>query len=119
MAGKRQRLPDERPSAARRGYGGKWRQAAKTFLAMPENARCACGCGRPANMVDHRIAHKGDMKLFWDRKNWQPMNVLCNSRKAVLTEGAFGNARSSRPYGSPGCHADGTPRDANHYWNKG
>ena len=24
-------------------------------------------------MVDHIIPHRGDMKLFWDRKNWQPM----------------------------------------------
>jgi 5-methylcytosine-specific restriction endonuclease McrA len=113
------RQRDDRPSAARRGYSQKWREAAKTFLARAENFGCACGCGRHADMVDHKIAHKGDMKLFWDRSNWQPMNKVCNSRKAVLTEGAFGNRRSSRPYGSPGCHADGTPRDPHHHWNKG
>jgi len=107
-----------RPSAARRGYGQKWRESAKAFIARPENFWCVCGCGRPADMVDHKIAHKGDMKLFWDRSNWQPMARGCNSRKGVLTEGAFGNARSSRSYGSPGCHDDGTPRDPRHYWNK-
>jgi 5-methylcytosine-specific restriction enzyme A len=110
---------DRRPSAARRGYGQKWREAAKAFLVKPENFWCVCGCGRHADMVDHKTAHKGDMKLFWDRSNWQPMNKACNSRKAVLREGAFGNRRSSRPYGSPGCHADGTPRDPDHHWNKG
>lgn len=44
-------------------------------------------------MVDHRIAHKGDMRLFWDRSNWRPMNRRCNSRKAAATEGGFGNPR--------------------------
>lgn len=41
-------------------------------------------------MVDHIAAPKGDMKLFWDRKNWQPYNGLCNRRKAVKSEGGFG-----------------------------
>ena len=41
-------------------------------------------------MVDHKVAHKGDMKLFWDRANWQPMCRSCNSRKAVQQEGALG-----------------------------
>lgn len=42
-------------------------------------------------MVDHRKAHKGDMRLFWDRSNWQPMARGCNSRKAVREEGGFGH----------------------------
>jgi 5-methylcytosine-specific restriction endonuclease McrA len=41
-------------------------------------------------MVDHKVAHKGDKKLFWDRANWQPMRLGCNSRKAVQQEGALG-----------------------------
>lgn len=80
-----------RPSARKRGYDSKWSRESKAFLALPGNQLCACGCGQVADMVDHRIAHKGDMRLFWDRTNWQPMNRRCNSRKAVLTEGAFGN----------------------------
>lgn len=43
-------------------------------------------------MVDHKIAAKGDKRLFWDRSNWQPYNRRCNSRKAVREEGAFGNS---------------------------
>lgn len=83
-----------RPSDRARGYDGKWSKESKAFLARPENRLCACGCGQVADMVDHRIAHKGDMRLFWDRSNWQPMNRRCNSRKAVREEGAFGNPRS-------------------------
>lgn len=84
-----------RGSAASRGYGGSWRKASAAFLALPGNGRCACGCGRVANMVDHRIAPKGDRALFWNRSNWQPFNVACNTRKAIATEGGFG--RPIRP----------------------
>jgi 5-methylcytosine-specific restriction enzyme A len=80
-----------RPGARQRGYSASWEEASKAFLARPENRRCACGCGRIADMVDHRIAHKGDRRLFWDRANWQPMNRRCNSRKAARREGGFGN----------------------------
>lgn len=84
-----------RPSAAARGYTGSWAKASKAFLALPGNQHCSCGCGRPANVVDHHVAHKGDQRLFWDRSNWRPMNVACNSRKAARSEGAFGNPRNN------------------------
>lgn len=79
-----------RPNAAQRGYTSDWRNARAEFLALPENKYCACGCGRVADMVDHKKAHKGNTALFWDRSNWQPMAGVCNSRKAVREEGAFG-----------------------------
>jgi 5-methylcytosine-specific restriction enzyme A len=87
-----------RPGARQRGYDGKWERETAEYLARPENRRCACGCGRIADMVDHRIAHKGDRRLFWDRANWQPMNRRCNSRKAARREGGFGNpTHEARP----------------------
>lgn len=85
-----------RPGARERGYDTKWERESKAFLALPGNERCACGCGRVANCVDHRVAHKGDRRLFWDRANWRPMHRRCNSRKAVREEGGFG-----RPPGPP------------------
>ena len=63
---------------------------------MPGNERCACGCGRVANCVDHDRAHKGDMRLFWDRSNWVARNIACNSRKAARFEGGFGNPRRAQ-----------------------
>ena len=80
-----------RLSAARRGYGSKWERESKAFLSLPENRKCACGCGRDAEVVDHKKAHKGDQRLFWSRSNWQAMARVCNSRKAAATEGGFGN----------------------------
>ncbi|WP_428665048.1 HNH endonuclease [Reyranella sp.] len=90
----------QRPSARKRGYDARWERESKEFLAQPGNEFCACGCGRRADMVDHRVAHKGDPRLFWDRANWQPMARQCNSAKAAREEGAFGNRpriRGGRP----------------------
>jgi 5-methylcytosine-specific restriction protein A len=27
----------------------------------------------PGNIVDHKVPHRGDQKLFWDESNWQAM----------------------------------------------
>lgn len=80
-----------RPNARQRGYTYEWQKAAKAFLSQPGNDRCV-ECNAPASVVDHRIAHKGDQRLFWDRSNWQPMCKRCNTRKANRTEGGYGNA---------------------------
>lgn len=80
-----------RPSARKRGYDRKWQLASKEWLAQPRNRLCVCGCGQVADVVDHRIPHKGDMGLFWDRTNWQPMNRRCHSRKTAQQDGGFGN----------------------------
>lgn len=79
-----------RPGARQRGYSKEWEIASRAYLAEPGNQLCACGCGRRANVVDHIVAHKGDMFLFWDRNNWQPMAKACNTRKAIKSEGGFG-----------------------------
>lgn len=79
-----------RGSASQRGYGAEWRKASAAFLKALGAPPCACGCGRQADMVDHIRAPKGDMRLFWDRANWQPYNGLCNRRKNIRDEGGFG-----------------------------
>ena len=79
-----------RPSSSARGYTGKWSRESKAWLAQPGRELCACGCGRKANMVDHKVPPKGDAVLFWRRSNWQPMHSSCNSRKNIREEGGFG-----------------------------
>lgn len=60
-------------------YSRKWRAAARVFLAT--NPMCACGCGRAAEVVDHVIPHRGDLKLFWRRSNWQGLAKRCHDQK--------------------------------------
>lgn len=79
-----------RPSARERGYTTKWQGARAEYLA----AHSLCSCGRPATVVDHITPHKGDQKLFWDRKNWQPQCHPCHSRKTAKYDGGFGRAVS-------------------------
>lgn len=86
-AERKRRHDAKRPNASARGYDSKWRRESKAFLALPENRYCACGCGRPADTVDHKVPHKGDMRLFWDRSNWQPLaSSPCHDRKKQAAE---------------------------------
>ncbi|TYB85523.1 HNH endonuclease signature motif containing protein [Oceaniovalibus sp. ACAM 378] len=74
-----------RPTASQRGYGSAWRKARDLFLKI--NDRCAWpGCRALATLVDHIVAHKGDMRLFWDRSNWQPLCTSCHNRRKQKQE---------------------------------
>lgn len=76
-----------RPTARERGYDTKWDKARAGYLsAHPDCHRCP----NPATVVDHKIPHDGNMKLFWDHNNWQPLCAPCHNswkqsqeRKAV------------------------------------
>jgi 5-methylcytosine-specific restriction enzyme A len=83
---------ERRKTSAQRGYNAAWQRASKAFLRVHPL------CADPykvhgeravaAECTDHIKAHKGDMTLFWDPNNWQPLCLACNSRKAVEEEGA-------------------------------
>ncbi|WP_236555108.1 hypothetical protein [Novosphingobium sp. 9U] len=61
----------DKRSSSERGYGRKWKKARVAFLdANPLCIGCeAKGRAVPATVVNHRTPHRGDLKLFWDRKN--------------------------------------------------
>lgn len=81
-----------RESAAKRGYGRKWRTESKLYLAENPWCKCCLVAGRrePATEVDHIVPHKGNQKLFWDRKNWQGLCHSCHSEKTSREDGGFG-----------------------------
>lgn len=84
---------EQRETAARRGYGSRWQKARRTFLAKhPLCVQCE-GEGRitAANVVDHRIPHKGDQRLFWDTSNWQSLCKPHHDSKTAREDGGFGN----------------------------
>lgn len=86
------RYDQERGTAAQRGYNARWRRARKRFLAAnPLCVECKKeGRLTPATVVDHIIPHKGDMKLFWDERNWQALCKRCHDRKTAKEDGGFG-----------------------------
>jgi 5-methylcytosine-specific restriction endonuclease McrA len=103
---------DQRESSAKRGYGSRWQKARVTWLR--EHPLCADHLKRgqyvPAEVVDHITPHRGDMKLFWDRKNWQSLCKRCHDA-AKQAEESGGVIR--------GCDVSGLPIDPNHHWRVG
>lgn len=73
---RRARFDRTRPSARQRGYDSRWEQARLDFLKRFPACRF---CGEPATVVDHIKPHRGDMRLFWRRSNWQSLCTHCHS----------------------------------------
>ena len=104
-------------------YGSRWNAARTAFLrANPLCVMCSeAGKVCTASVVDHIVPHRlkdahasGDpnriaaaLKLFWDRKNWQP---LCESHHNATKQRA-----EKRGY-EQGCDAEGIPLDPGHHW---
>lgn len=81
----------ERGTAAQRGYGSRWQRTRIGFLAAhPLCASCmAAGRVTEATVVDHIVPHRGDMNLFWQRSNWQPLCKPCHDRKTATEDSTF------------------------------
>ncbi len=84
-----------RGTAYQRGYGPRWQAASRGFLRAHPLCQCPeCDEGRlrilPSEVTDHIIPHRGDMKLFWDSKNWQAMSKVCHDKKTAREDGGFG-----------------------------
>lgn len=56
-------------------YDRRWRKARLAFLQNHPLCRMCGEEGRitVAGVVDHKIPHRGDLALFWDQSNWQPL----------------------------------------------
>lgn len=75
-AERNRRYEASRLSASQRQYSTKWRKERAAFLA--DHPTCV-RCGATATVVDHVTPHRGDMKLFWRRSNWQALCTHCHS----------------------------------------
>ena len=91
VAAAKAELDRQRPSAARRGYGPRWRRARAAYLARhPLCLRCQeVGRLEPASVVDHRVPHRGNAELFWNELNWQGLCKPCHDAKTAR-EGRWG-----------------------------
>ncbi|WP_287917142.1 HNH endonuclease [Comamonas sp.] len=94
-------------TSTQRGYGYRWQQARLAFLR--EHSLClmceAEGRVEVATVVDHKIPHRGDQKLFWHRSNWQPLCTTHHSRDKQREE--LGTQ-------SPAIGVDGWPVEHSH-----
>lgn len=99
----------EKGSASERGYTWAWKKARDAYLR--EHPLCAyCeerGKYELATLVDHRIPHRGDQKLFWDQKNWASSCRPCHDRD---------KQRLEKSGVVLGCDANGEPLDPDSHW---
>jgi 5-methylcytosine-specific restriction enzyme A len=100
----------DKRKTAERGYGWEWQKARAQYLI--DNPLCVMCLPkiRLATVVDHKIPHKGDETLFWDRANWQ---ALCKPHHDST------KARQENLGGAEiGGDVQGVPIDPNHHWNR-
>lgn len=69
-------------TSTQRGYGYKWQKARAGFLrSHPLCVMCEAESRiTVATVVDHKIPHRGDQALFWDKSNWQSLCATHHSR---------------------------------------
>ena len=65
----------DKRSSTERGYDSRWRKARNHFLSLHQLCEMCKADGRAnaAQVVDHRVPHRGDQTLFWDESNWQAL----------------------------------------------
>lgn len=88
MSGKQGESWRKGKTTAQRGYGNKWQQARKGYLRKHPLCRMceAKGLIVAATVVDHIKPHRGDMKVFWNSSNWQPLCKLCHDSDKARAE---------------------------------
>lgn len=107
-------LVDER--TARRRAGGwyksrRWQALRDDQLLKQPFCECRLHVGKSvhAEVVDHKVPHRGDSKLFFDPENLQSLAKQCHDSWKQKLE------RSGRDEIS-GCDEQGQPLDPQHPW---
>jgi 5-methylcytosine-specific restriction protein A len=77
-------------TSSQRGYNYKWQKARERYLnSNPLCVYCQqIGRVTAASIVDHIVAHRGDMALFWDQTNWQSLCKPCHDSVKQAEEAA-------------------------------
>lgn len=92
-------------------YNERWRRARRSFLAS--HALCVMchkeGVATLATVVDHITPHRGDLALFWNTANWQP---LCTMHHNKVKQGIEHRGFDTQ------VDKGGHPTDPSHPWNK-
>lgn len=91
------RPPENRGSAASRGYDSRWRRYRLAFLASnPLCVHCrVSGRVEPGVHVDHKIPSVPGEPGWWDPENHQALCHACHARKTIRYDGGLGNEKRS------------------------
>jgi 5-methylcytosine-specific restriction endonuclease McrA len=80
-------------TTAERGYDGRWKKEREQYLRLYPYCRMCLeldGLEVLGTVVDHKIPHRGDMTVFWDRTNWQTLCTTHHSRDKQRDEQSIG-----------------------------
>ena len=91
----------------------RWKVSAKKFIYS--NPICVY-CGHMANVVNHKIPHKGDEHLFWDESNWESACKPCHDSTVRRLES--GQVDGKDFVSNNTCDSDGLPKSSKHPWSK-
>lgn len=89
----------------------RWKRLRQHILSKHPYCQCPHHNGKsmPANVVDHKIPHRGNLSLFWDVRNLQAMAKPCHDAfKQSQERGGAGFKR--------GCDDQGNPLSSEHEW---
>lgn len=99
-------------TSAQRGYGYRWQKERAAHLQEhPFCEYCMREAGIQAtsieavilecavqsiavpyaSVVDHKVPHRGDERLFWDRRNWQSLCATHHSSTKQREEAGYGD----------------------------
>ena len=75
----------------------RWRTTSREFL---KKYPVCCRCGKPARVADHIKPHRGEIELFYDETNLQPLCQSCHSAKIMAENNFYKSKRQpSKGYG--------------------
>ena len=94
-------------------YNNKgWRKESKRFLYAHPFCKY---CGKQADVVNHKIPHKGDIVLFWSKDNWESVCKQCHDSTVQRLE--RGQIPGKDMVIDNRSNADGLPTSSTHPWN--
>ena len=89
----------------------RWQRLRKAHLSKHPYCQCPHHKNKriEGNVVDHKIPHKGDTKLFWDKDNLQTLTKQCHDKFKQSEE------RGGRGF-NQGCDVQGNPLNQLDHW---
>lgn len=72
----------------------RWRNTSREFL---KKYPICFICGAPAQVADHIQPHRGNLDLFYDPDNLQPLCNRCHSRKTLEENNYHKQSRKNAP----------------------
>lgn len=67
----------------------RWKKMSRDFL---KKYTVCFVCGRKSEIADHIVPHRGNLELFFNEENLQPMCWKCHSRKTFKENNNFNKA---------------------------